>query len=157
MDELGAGSAKEQTLLVSALEALLALRTWAGVLNKLSRAKECDLYHTLHVPGWLDFIGMSPLRSVKIIVQRLQKSESSAASFKLVAYDVDTTSVYRPMQFRSAEELLQVMNPMTAELVEALKSVQSRPGATIVFDQVLQISEAQLYVLDSMGRQSEWS
>ena len=98
---------------------------------------------------------MPPLRSIKIIVQRLPKGDSSAPSFKLMAYDVDTTKVYEPMQFRSAEELLKAMSPVTGQLVEALTSVPDRPGATIVFDQLLQISEAQLSVLGLKGRHSE--
>lgn len=98
---------------------------------------------------------MPPLRSIKIIVQRLPKSGSSAPSFRLIAYDVDTANVYEPLQFRSAEELLKAMSPLTGQLVEALKSVPDQPGATIVFDQLLQISEAQLCVLGLKGRHSE--
>lgn len=119
-------------------------------------AKECDLYHTLDVPRAARLRSlMPPLRSIKIIVQRLPKSDSSAPSFKLMAYDVDTAKVYEPMQFRSAEELLKAMSPVTGQLVEALTSVPDRPGATIVFDQLLQISEAQLSVLGLKGRHSE--
>jgi hypothetical protein len=98
---------------------------------------------------------MPSLRLIKIIVQRLSRSDSSAPSFKLVAYDVDTARVYRPVQFRSAEELLAAMSPIATELVEALKSVPDWPGATIVFDQILRISEAQLSVLGLRGRHSE--
>jgi hypothetical protein len=122
-------------------------------------AKECDLYHTLRVPGADRLSSLMPLmpslRLIKIIVQRLSRSDSSAPSFKLVAYDVDTASVYRPVQFRSAEELLAAMSPIAAELVEAWKSVPDWPGATIVFDQILRISEAQLSVLGLRGRHSE--
>jgi hypothetical protein len=81
---------------------------------------------------------MPPLRSIKIIVQRLAKSDSSAPSFRLIAYDGDTADVYEPLQFRPAQELLKAMSPLTGQLVQALKSVPDWPGATIVFNQFLQ-------------------